>query len=199
MRRNVIDRFLLLVVLVSLLAVLSGSTTVHHVAALRRSPTAAVLGGGETAARRRREAAVRTTMLPRGGGGRRPIPGARHHNKAATTTPSSSSSSAGVWSSVFSPVTVGTLVLTLIERLVHLLFRHCQIAFPAQLGGCGLLLVVLLLLDRVHPGAGHAVYTALVPATTFLTKYLPVFFVPGLAMLPLAPSVGSGTEVGDGL
>ena len=194
MRWNVIDRFLLLV---SLLAVLSGSTTVHHVAALRRSPAAAVIVGDTAAApRRRREATVRTTTLPRGGefSGRRPTPGARYRNTAVTTT--SSSSSAGVWSSVFSPVTVGTLVLTLIERLVHLLFRHCQITFPAQLGGCGLLLLLLLLLDRVHPGAGQAVYTALVPATTFLTKYLPVFFVPGLAMLPLAPSVGSSTEVG---
>jgi hypothetical protein len=35
----------------------------------------------------------------------------------------------------------------------------------------------------------------LTPGAGWLAKFLPVFFVPGLAMLPVAPSVGSFVEV----
>jgi len=87
------------------------------------------------------------------------------------------------------------VVLTLIERVVNKLFVKAGIKFPAQLGGCGILLAFLVIADAVVPGVGTAVFEYLSPATALLTKWLPVFFVPGLAMLPLAPSVGSGIEV----
>ena len=90
---------------------------------------------------------------------------------------------------------VGTVALTLIERAVNKLFLHFGIKFPAQLGGCGILFFFLVIADAVAPGSGTAIFKALTPGTTLLTKWLPVFFVPGLAMLPLAPSVGSGLEV----
>ena len=90
---------------------------------------------------------------------------------------------------------VGTVALTLIERAVNKLFIHFGIKFPAQLGGCGILFFFLVIADAVSPGSGTAIFKALTPGTTLLTKWLPVFFVPGLAMLPLAPSVGSGLEV----
>jgi len=42
---------------------------------------------------------------------------------------------------------------------------------------------------------GDAVFEYLTPGANLLAKWLPVFFVPGLAMLPLAPSMGSPVEI----
>lgn len=90
---------------------------------------------------------------------------------------------------------VGTVALTLIERIVNKVFVQFGVQFPAQLGGCGILFFFLIIADVVKPGSGTSIFKVLQPGTTLLTKWLPVFFVPGLAMLPLAPSVGSGLEV----
>lgn len=89
----------------------------------------------------------------------------------------------------------GTVVLTLIERVVNKFFVQAGVKFPAQLGGCGILFAFLVLADAVTPGVGTSIFEYLTPGTTLLTKWLPVFFVPGLAMLPLAPSLGSGMEI----
>mmetsp|Transcript_10197 Transcript_10197/g.23880 ORF Transcript_10197/g.23880 Transcript_10197/m.23880 type:complete len:520 (-) Transcript_10197:59-1618(-) len=89
----------------------------------------------------------------------------------------------------------GTIVLTLIERIVNKFFVQAGVKFPAQLGGCGILFAFLVIADAVAPGFGTSIFEYLTPGTTLLTKWLPVFFVPGLAMLPLAPSVGSNLEV----
>lgn len=89
----------------------------------------------------------------------------------------------------------GTVVLTLIERVINKIFVHYGVKFPAQLGGCGLLFAFLVISNAISPGLGDAIFEYLTPATTLLTKWLAVFFVPGLAMLPLAPSVGSPFEV----
>ena len=89
----------------------------------------------------------------------------------------------------------GTVVLTLIERIINKIFVNYGVKFPAQLGGCGLLFAFLVVSNAVVPGLGDSLFNYLTPATTLLTKWLPVFFVPGLAMLPLAPSVGSPFEV----
>jgi len=70
-------------------------------------------------------------------------------------------------------------------------FKACNIKFPAQLGGCIFMFAFLLLSELIIPGMGDSVYKALSPGANLLTKWLPVFFVPGLAMLPLAPSIGS--------
>jgi len=63
------------------------------------------------------------------------------------------------------------------------------------LGGCCILFIVLLLANAVKPGLGDAVFTSLSPGAGLLAKWLPVFFVPGLAMLPNAPSMGSAVEI----
>ena len=96
---------------------------------------------------------------------------------------------------IFSDAVTGTVVLTLIERAVNEIFKRNGIKFPAQLAGCGLLFAFLIISNIIVPGFGDSVFTYLTPATTLLTKWLAVFFVPGLAMLPLAPSVGSPFEV----
>jgi len=56
-------------------------------------------------------------------------------------------------------------------------------------------LVFMLAAETVSPGLGDSIFSSLSPGSALLAKWLPVFFVPGLAMLPLATSVGSGLEV----
>eukprot|EP00529_Nitzschia_sp_RCC80_P000911 CAMPEP_0113452170 /NCGR_PEP_ID=MMETSP0014_2-20120614/6711_1 /TAXON_ID=2857 /ORGANISM="Nitzschia sp." /LENGTH=545 /DNA_ID=CAMNT_0000343539 /DNA_START=178 /DNA_END=1815 /DNA_ORIENTATION=- /assembly_acc=CAM_ASM_000159 len=85
----------------------------------------------------------------------------------------------------------GAVVMAGIEQAVKKIFVSKGITFPAQLASCLILLAALL----VSGSVGQSVYEWLTPGTHLLTKWLPVFFVPGLAMLPLAPSVGSGVEV----
>jgi hypothetical protein len=89
----------------------------------------------------------------------------------------------------------GAVIMTLIERGINKIFVANGVKFPSQLGGCIALFFFLLLADVVSPGLGESIFTSLTPGSALLGKWLPVFFVPGLAMLPLAPSVGSGVEV----
>lgn len=90
---------------------------------------------------------------------------------------------------------LGAVAMAAVERAVKTAFVANGIAFPAQLAGCLILFFTLLAADLLVPGLGGRAFVALGPGTALLTKWLPVFFVPGLAMLPLAPSVGSGVEV----
>ena len=89
----------------------------------------------------------------------------------------------------------GIAVMGLIEAGLKKLFAATGINFPSQLGGCIVLFAVAVLAQSVSPGAGDAIQEFLDPGCALLNKWLPSFFVPGLAMLPLAPSIGSGMEV----
>ena len=92
-------------------------------------------------------------------------------------------------------VLAGVLFLTAVERGINKFFVAKSIAFPAQLAGCIGLFFALLLADVIKPGMGEAMYASLVPGSSLLAKWFPVLFVPGLVMLPLAPSIGNGVEV----
>lgn len=73
-------------------------------------------------------------------------------------------------------------------------FKQYNIAFPSMVAGCLLLFVLLLIAETMKSGFGDGVYEALTPGSTLLAQWLPVFFVPGLALLPLAPKFGSPLE-----
>lgn len=90
----------------------------------------------------------------------------------------------------------GALALTLIERAINKLFVSKAVKFPAQLAGCIALFLFLILADLVSPGLGESLYNTLLPGSNLLAKWFPALFVPGLVLLPLAPSIGSGMEVG---
>jgi hypothetical protein len=89
----------------------------------------------------------------------------------------------------------GAVIMALIERGFNKFFVTKGIKFPSSLAGCIALFFSLLLADGVSPGLGESMFAFLTPGSVLLAKWLPVFFVPGLALLPLAPSVGSGMEV----
>jgi hypothetical protein len=94
-----------------------------------------------------------------------------------------------------SDAVTGAVIMALIERGINKLFVTKGIKFPSALAGCIALFFSLLLADGVSPGLGESMFVRLTPGSVLLAKWLPAFFVPGLAMLPLAPSVGSAMEV----
>ena len=73
-------------------------------------------------------------------------------------------------------------------------FKQYDIAFPSMVAGCLLLFVLLLIAETLKSGLGDGLFQALTPGSTLLAQWLPVFFVPGLALLPLAPKFGSALE-----
>lgn len=104
----------------------------------------------------------------------------------------------GVGTNVDIPQTnavVGTVLFTLMQIVVNKIFVGKGIVFPAMLACTILVFVGLVLTEAVAPGTGDNAFEQLTPGADLLTKWLPVMFVPGLALLPLAPSIGSASDV----
>lgn len=91
----------------------------------------------------------------------------------------------------------GAVAMLLIERGINKLFVAKAIKFPAMLAGTIALFFFLLMADVVSPGLGESIFASLTPGSNLLAKWFPVLFVPGLVMLPLAPSIGNSSEVCD--
>ena len=89
----------------------------------------------------------------------------------------------------------GAAFFTVLQILLNKLFVAKGIAFPAMLGCTILVFTTLVLAEAISPGVGENAFEQLTPGSTLLTKWLPVMFVPGLAMLPLAPSIGSAGDI----
>lgn len=90
---------------------------------------------------------------------------------------------------------VSALGLFAINYGVSKAFAAYDVRFPAMLGGCIILFVALLLADAVKSGLGTDIFDLLMPGGNLLAKWLPVFFVPGLAMVPKAPSLGTPLDI----
>lgn len=90
---------------------------------------------------------------------------------------------------------LGIAFMAMVESGLKKFFAKTGINFPSQLGGCMFLFAVAVVAQAIAPGSGDAIESFLTPGCNLLNKWLPAFFVPGLAMLPLAPSIGSGLEV----
>jgi hypothetical protein len=57
------------------------------------------------------------------------------------------------------------------------------------------LFTILCAIDLVAPSASTAIFEFLTPAAGLLAKWLPIFFVPGLVLLPLSPGFGGPMDV----
>lgn len=95
------------------------------------------------------------------------------------------------------PQMIGVALFVGMDIVFRRVFKALDISFPSQLGGCVILFTVFSLLSTFSTGAvlADSIVGVLSPGALWLAKFLPVFFVPGLAMLPVAPSVGSVLEV----
>lgn len=89
----------------------------------------------------------------------------------------------------------GTVVFAAIEKAVKLGLQAANVQYPAQLGACILLFAFMALLDVASPAAAQGLFVFLSPGAALLAKWFPVLFVPGLAMLPLSPSIGGTVDV----
>lgn len=104
----------------------------------------------------------------------------------STSTTTGNASSAAVLS---------TSYLILADVVLRRVFRSLEIAFPSSLAGCGLLFGTLLATTAADAKTGESLYSKLSPGAAVLAKWLPVFFVPSLVTLPLAPSLGDASEL----
>ena len=110
--------------------------------------------------------------------------------------PTKSAPAAVATPSTLTNALAGGLVFALIEKATKVGLAKADIQFPAMLGGCIFLFVFLILTNAVSPSAAASIYDALSPGAALLAKWIAPFFVPGLVILPLSPSVGGTVEVG---
>jgi len=108
---------------------------------------------------------------------------------------SSSVSSKDQVKTVFATTAASTVSLVVLDVMFRRLLKALSISFPSSLAGCISLFIVLLTLYNANSHWGDNVYSIFSPGAAVLAKWLPVFFVPSLVTLPLAPSLGSTTEV----
>ena len=112
----------------------------------------------------------------------------------ATTTPSDSSSESVAPPNSNNKSLLRTIFSTysfiLLDYGFRQLFSFFKVPFPASLGACAIVFTTLLF---VSPKS-LLLYQTLQPGAMFLSKWLPVFFVPSLILLPLADSVGAVSE-----
>ncbi|CAO2838067.1 unnamed protein product [Amaranthus hypochondriacus] len=104
----------------------------------------------------------------------------------------SASSENGVTSSIFQTVlgvlhlvvSLGIIVAT--DKLLNQAFVSASIKFPSALFGMFCTFSILMILDTVIPAAAASVVSFFEPAFLFIQRWLPVFYVPSLVVLPLA-------------
>lgn len=89
----------------------------------------------------------------------------------------------------------GAAVFAAIEKAVKMGLKAANIVYPAQLGACIVLFATMSVTDIVAPVTANRIFTSLTPGAALLAKWFPVFFVPGLAMLPLSPPIGGTMDV----
>lgn len=121
---------------------------------------------------------------------RHPIHTKRHPSKALEVR-------GGVANTLTNAV-AGSVALALIEKAVKKGLAMAKIEFPGQLAACIVLFSFLLLVETVSPALANGIFNALTPGSALLAKWLPVFFVPGLVLLPLSKPIGGAVEVCQG-
>ncbi|KAJ4784904.1 Antiholin-like protein LrgB [Rhynchospora pubera] len=72
------------------------------------------------------------------------------------------------------------------DKFLKKAFVAASIKFPSALFGMFCVFSVLMILDSVVPKAATSVMNFFEPATLFIQRYLPLFYVPSLVVLPLA-------------
>jgi len=92
-------------------------------------------------------------------------------------------------------VVASTTAILVLDSLFRKSFQAMSISFPSSLAGCTALFTFLLLVNAVNKEWGDSIHSLFNPGAILLAKWLPVFFVPSLVTLPLAPSLGSNQEV----
>ncbi|GLJ46637.1 hypothetical protein SUGI_0982720 [Cryptomeria japonica] len=81
-------------------------------------------------------------------------------------------------------VSLGSMLA--MDKVLKKGFEAAAIKFPSALFGMFCIFSVLTVVDLVRPAAAMALVDLFEPATTFIQRWLPLFYVPSLVVLPLA-------------
>lgn len=111
---------------------------------------------------------------------------------ASAATPSDTNSLVAFFCRVIAhAVSVGALIV--LQSIVGAALKSMGITFPASLGAMLLTLTVVILLRILNLSkvVDRGINVIFNPAISILSRWLPVFFVPNLVMLPLAPALPS--------
>lgn len=81
-------------------------------------------------------------------------------------------------------VSLGIILAT--DKLLKKQFVAAAIKFPSALFGMFCIFTILTTLDSTIPAAATGVMNFFEPALLFIQRWLPLFYVPSLVVLPLA-------------
>lgn len=81
-------------------------------------------------------------------------------------------------------VSLGIILAT--DKFLKQAFVAAAIKFPSALFGMFCIFSVLVILDLTIPAAATGVVNFFEPALLFIQRWLPLFYVPSLVVLPLA-------------
>lgn len=81
-------------------------------------------------------------------------------------------------------VSLGTILA--VDKFLKQAFVAAAIKFPSALFGMFCIFSVLMILDSTVPSAATALMNFFEPAFMFIQRWLPLFYVPSLVVLPLS-------------
>ncbi|XP_058768129.1 plastidal glycolate/glycerate translocator 1, chloroplastic-like [Vicia villosa] len=116
---------------------------------------------------------------------------------AQTDSGSTSSLTQNVFGVLHLIVSLGLFVAT--DKFLKQAFVAAAIKFPSALFGMFCIFSVLIILDSTVPSAATAVMNFFEPAFMFIQRWLPLFYVPSLVVLPLSVRdipAASGIKIG---
>lgn len=90
-------------------------------------------------------------------------------------------------------------IILALDKALKRGFTAAMIKFPSALFGMFCIFSVLSILDVIRPASATALLNFFEPATTFIQRWLPLFYVPSLVVLPLAVKgipASSGIKIG---
>ena len=109
---------------------------------------------------------------------------------AAPLTTTSVATPTNTKASAAQKTVISTCALLMLDFAFKRILKASGLSFPSSLAGMGVLFATLLMAPF-----GEGLYQLLQPGSNLMAKWLQVFLVPNLVILPLAPSLGSTMEV----
>ncbi|CAL1399534.1 unnamed protein product [Linum trigynum] len=104
-----------------------------------------------------------------------------------------SASDGGTASPTLSKTVIGVLhllvslgIVLAVDKYLNMAFVAAAIKFPSALFGMFCIFSVLIILDTAVPAVAAAVMSFFEPALLFIQRWLPLFYVPSLVVLPLS-------------
>ncbi|KAK1435944.1 hypothetical protein QVD17_01717 [Tagetes erecta] len=116
-----------------------------------------------------------------------------HSNQMLLLQSTDSNSSITFTSNGILPTVLGVMhlvvslgIILAMDKVLNLAFAAAAIKFPSALFGMFCIFSVLMILDVTVPAAANGLMNFFEPALMFIQRWLPLFYVPSLVVLPLS-------------